>query len=169
MIPSHDIKARMTKTKREAADFLGVKPRTLELYTQQGRLSVKYGKGQRGRVAQYDETELETLKHDLEQEAETAYPHRGALIAKPHAGIATGSDSEQILKLLSAALSSRQDGPPVVPIAEKLMLTIAEAAALAGLSRVELRAAIKEKKLQAIRRRGFKIKRADLDSFIKNL
>lgn len=168
MIAGYGIKASMAKTKQEAAELLGVKPRTLELYTQQGRLSVKYVKGQRGRMAQYDEAELETLKLALEKEADSAYPQRGALIAKPHAGIAR-RDPEQLLQLLSAALISRPEASPPVPIAEKLMLSIVEAAALTGLSRAELREAIRDRKLQAIRRRGFKIKRSDLDSFIKKL
>lgn len=155
----------MPKTKQEAADYLQVKPRTLELYTQQGRLSVTYAKGKRGRVAQYDDGELEALKLQLEQE--TPYPQRGALIAIPHTSITT-NDQERLFTLLSA-LAPKPSGSVSIPIADKLLLSISEASALAGLSRAELRQAIKDKKLQAITRRGFKIKRSDLDTFIKEL
>jgi excisionase family DNA binding protein len=57
-----------------------------------------------------------------------------------------------------------------VPVADKIMLTLAEAAALTNLSRNHLRAAIGEKKLKArIIGRGFRVKRSDLDAYVKKL
>lgn len=53
--------------KQEAADFLGVSVRALERYTQQGRISVRYEKGNTRPTANYDPTELETFKEELNQ------------------------------------------------------------------------------------------------------
>jgi excisionase family DNA binding protein len=58
-----------------------------------------------------------------------------------------------------------------VPVADKLTLSLAEAAALAGYSKEFLREAIKGKHLKAARgrTRGYNIKRADLLAWIDGL
>jgi excisionase family DNA binding protein len=57
-----------------------------------------------------------------------------------------------------------------VPVADKLMLSLVEAAQLSGLSRGHLREAIEAKKLKArIIGRGWKVKRADLEAYIAKL
>lgn len=63
----------MNMTKQEAAEFLGVKSRTIEHYAKQGRLSVAYTRGTRGQVATYNEEELKKLREELQQ---PAYPQR---------------------------------------------------------------------------------------------
>lgn len=74
---------------------------------------------------------------------------------------------ERQIAALEAIKPSRD---PQVPIADKLTLNLAGAAALAGLSRSYLVEAIHEGKLKAAKRgRGWNIKRADLDAFIKKL
>lgn len=56
------------------------------------------------------------------------------------------------------------------PAADKLLLNIADAQQLTGLSRLFLLGAIKEEKLKAQKiGRGWKIKRKDLDIYIDNL
>jgi excisionase family DNA binding protein len=162
----------MPKTKQQAADFLGVKTRTLELYTQQGRLSVSYAKGKRGRVAQYDDSELEKLKHDLEQE--TIYPKHGALVANPRADNTSIAKIEQsgfgMPNLLSLLAERLQSSTPIVAVENKPLLTVKECAALTNLSRTFLLDAIHTGRLKGkIIGKGYKVKRADLDSFIKKL
>ncbi len=53
--------------KQEAADYLGVSVRALERYVQQGKISVKYEKGKTRSTANFDPTELEAFKAELEQ------------------------------------------------------------------------------------------------------
>jgi len=54
---------------------------------------------------------------------------------------------------------------PVVPIADKLLLTLPEAQALTGLSREMLRDAITSNKLKAkVIGKGWRIKRSDLNT-----
>jgi len=57
-----------------------------------------------------------------------------------------------------------------VRLADKLTLSLTEAALLSGLSRSHLRAAIAEKKLKArIIGRGFRVKRSDLEVYVTKL
>jgi excisionase family DNA binding protein len=59
---------------------------------------------------------------------------------------------------------------PAVAIADKPLLKLDEAAALTGLSRQFLRKSIEDGKLKGrIIGRGFRVKREDLDKFIKKL
>jgi excisionase family DNA binding protein len=60
--------------------------------------------------------------------------------------------------------------PSIADLAAKPLLTLAEASTLTGLSRAVLRDAIESKKLKArIIGRAWRVKRADLDMFIKKL
>ncbi len=59
---------------------------------------------------------------------------------------------------------------PALSVADKIILTLAEASALTNLSRGTLRQAIEEKKLKArIIGRGWRVKRVDLDSYVDRL
>ena len=53
--------------KKEAAEFLGVSVRALERYIQQGRISVRYEKGKTRPTPNFDPSELETFKTELNQ------------------------------------------------------------------------------------------------------
>lgn len=59
--------------KDEAAKFLGISTRTLELYTQQGRIGGHYEKGKTRPVLVYEDEEVKRLKTDL---AGQNYTHR---------------------------------------------------------------------------------------------
>ncbi|MFN0085592.1 MAG: helix-turn-helix domain-containing protein [Blastocatellia bacterium] len=52
-------------TKEEAAEALGVAPRTVERYAAQGLLHPKYQKGARGKIADFSEREVKSLKKQL--------------------------------------------------------------------------------------------------------
>lgn len=52
-------------TKEEAAEILGITPRTVERYAAQGLLHPKYQKGARGKVADFSEREVKNLKKKL--------------------------------------------------------------------------------------------------------
>jgi len=169
--------------KKEAADFLGVSERAVERYTKAGKLSTRYAKGKTRPVAVYSESELHSLKQELEHPAGIRPLVESPINEKPLALMPTNPD--QTASNPDTALS-RFDGAAVmaseafmhvlaqmaapVRVSEKFLLSLAEAAQLSGLSRGHLRQAITEKKLKArIIGRGWKIKRDDLDLYVKKL
>ncbi|MBD2536200.1 helix-turn-helix domain-containing protein [Nostoc flagelliforme FACHB-838] len=168
--------------KQEAADFLSVSVRALERYVQQGRISVKYEKGKTRPTANFDPTELEAFKEELNQPtikpafesrqiATEQQPQTGKLVHQS-GEIAEFGEIGVIDKLSSIieGLLGRGDNQPVVPIADKLLLTIAEAQALTGLSREFLRDAITSGELKAkVIGKSWRVKRADLEEYVEKL
>ncbi len=158
--------------KREAAERLGVSTRLVERYAAEGRLGeVKYIRGKTGRQADFDEQAVDRLKAELEAPAfpptALAAPNRRA------EGLVAPQDRERFIAALEALAVSREQprsGHVVVSLGEKIMLTLAEASALTNLSRKHLRQAIEEKKLKArIIGRGWRVKRSDLDAYVRKL
>ncbi len=165
--------------KKEAASYLGVSTRAIERYTQQGKISVKYEKGKTRPVAVYEQQELDRLKEEL-----------NATVHKPAVEISTKTDnldlagvgvsglveklviplSQQLKQLTEAVQNLERRRTPIVPVEEKLLLTLKEVQALTGLSREILREAIAAKKLKAkIVGKAWRIKRGDLEDYIEQL
>jgi excisionase family DNA binding protein len=171
--------------KQEAAEYLGVSVRALERYTQQGRLSVHYEPGKTRPVAVYREDELQPLKDEIAanlyhqrpavEKGKVANPDQAGEIGEVTALARTGGNEALalVLKNLVERLPAPGNGfPPasVTDLAHKLTLSLVEASQLSGLSRNFLRAAIEEKKLKArIIGRGWRVKRGDLEDFVKKL
>ncbi len=168
--------------KQEAADYLGVKIRTLEYHVKQGNIGVRYEKGKTGDVAVFDETELRKLKARLEAERAPTHaidtvPVEGSesITAEPRSLMRLSDvprQGMQLIDLITAIESARAQTPSlsVVPLHEKLRLTIDEAVRYSGLSRGEIEGAIKSKKLKAEKRgprRSWIIKREDLLAYNK--
>lgn len=159
--------------KEQAAKFLGVSVRTLQRHTAAGRISAKYLPGKQGHQAVYDRAELERFKTELAE----VTPYVRPTVAPVTNG--TGSTAlapiqpnyaEKLAAALEALKEALRPAAPPVPLSEKLMLTLAEAAQLSGLSRGFLLGSIKARKLKAqILGRGWKIKRSDLETFIQKL
>ena len=72
-------------TKQEAAEYLGVNVRTLERYTQEGRVGGRYERGKTRSVLVYDEAELQTFKTELGTKT-----HKPAVTQTP-----TNSDTDE--------------------------------------------------------------------------
>ena len=165
--------------KKEAASYLGVSTRAIERYTQQGKISVKYEKGKTRPVAVYEQQELDRLKEEL-----------NATVHKPAVEISTNTDnielagvgisglveklviplSQQLKQLTEAVQNLEHRRTPIVPVEEKLLLSLKEVQALTGLSREILREAIAAKKLKAkIVGKAWRIKRGDLEDYIEKL
>ncbi|AUT04666.1 DNA-binding protein (plasmid) [Nostoc sp. CENA543] len=174
--------------KQEAADYLGVSVRALERYVQQGRISVKYEKGKTRPTANFDPTELEAFKAELdqptikpafesrqittEQQADTGkLTHNSGEIARFDE--VSGFGEIGVIEKLSGIIETllgKADTQPSVPIADKLLLTIAEAQALTGLSREFLRDAITAGELKAkVIGKSWRVKRADLEEYVEKL
>jgi excisionase family DNA binding protein len=177
--------------KQESADFLGVSIRALERYVQQGKISVKYEKGKTRSTANFDQSELEAFKAELNQPSykpaiesrQTPSNIESRQIAidlqpetdKPvlYTGeVAEFGDISVIDKLASIieGLLGKTDTQSIVPIADKLLLTLPEVQALTGLSREFLRDAINDGTLKAkMIGRGWRVKRSDLDEYVAGL
>jgi excisionase family DNA binding protein len=158
--------------KSEAAALLGVSKRALERYAAAGRLPAVYTQGPTGRQVSFDPADVERLK--VEREAPMPRPATSpdntalAIPGKALAKLPPGG-AGQLVSLLQA-LSAQAPARPVVPVADKLMLTLAEAAALTGLSRARLKAAIDAGQLQAVQiGRSRRVKRQALEGWIEDL
>lgn len=174
--------------KQSAADYLGVSVRALERYVQQGRISVKYEKGKTRPTANFDPTELEAFKAELDQPTiKPAIESRQITTElQPDTGKLTHNSGEiarfdevsgfgeiGVIEKLSGiieALLGKGDSQPLVPIADKLLLTLAEAQALTGLSREFLRDAITAGNLKAkVIGKSWRVKRTDLEEYVNQL
>jgi excisionase family DNA binding protein len=180
--------------KREAAEFLKVSEKTIERHKSAGKLSARLIRitgddGKTRQVLDFKETELERLKRELS--GEKVFP----IVTNGHAQTETQTDTDrqtqldrlnlgnieslthgqtQTVRLISGIFERIEAGfqqqMEAADRAQKLMLTIPEAAALSGLPKSFVRLSIKDGKLKAIViSRTYRIKRQDLDSFIKEL
>jgi excisionase family DNA binding protein len=157
--------------KREVAERLGISTRQVENYASQGRLGeIKYVRGRTGKEASFDESEVERLKRELD----TPDLPLTALQAtnshdSGHSGLVRRTDAAAFFDQLTAIIEHRSTQPQI-NVGEKIMLTLTDAASLTSLSTNHLREAIKGGKLKArIIGRGWKVKRADLDAYVRKL
>jgi excisionase family DNA binding protein len=144
--------------KKETSELLCVSTRLVEKYASEGRLGeVTYVRGKTGKQADYNREAVEKLKQVLES---------------PDTAIATKTpDARLIVASLVEAMTSREEVRSAsIRVSEKLLLTVGDCRLLTGLSEQNLRDAIHDRKLNArIIGRGYKIKRQDLDDFIREL
>jgi excisionase family DNA binding protein len=177
--------------KKEAANFLGISERSLERHTAQKRIGHTLRPGKTRPVLDYERDELERFKEELKAEV-----HRPAEVqaddppGDQDTPTNTARDGGKALAtfgelsgpparaldffgaLLHMARAEAQAATPRpgVEIADKLLLTLAEAQALTGLSRATLRDAIEADDLKARQMgRAWRVKRSDLESYVKKL
>jgi excisionase family DNA binding protein len=149
--------------KKQVSEFLGVSVRRVEQFDEKGRLGAKtYVKGKTGKEAHWESEAVERLKVELNS------------TDKPDTNLQTlrSPDARLFVASLVEALKSREEPRKFgsVEIADKPLLKLDEAAALTGLSRQILRDAIRAEELKAkLIGRAYRIKRDDLDGFVKNL
>jgi excisionase family DNA binding protein len=160
--------------KKEVSEFLGVSTRLVEKYASEGRLGeVTYVRGKTGKQAEYNQEAVEKLKAALESPdtaLTTTTPDARLFVAQLVEAMASREQAniEAIRGLLSG--SSEEPRSASVRVSEKILLNLSDCRLLTGLSEANLRDAIKSKKLKAkIIGRGWKVKRQDLDEFIKKL
>lgn len=173
--------------KKEAAAFLGCSERAINRYISKKQLSVKYEQGKHGAEASFDKAELEHFK---EGRAMPVMPYSPAVEKNGHkrnttadrvdtlatvnpsalAPIMESVGSSIIDQVFSKVQALRESEHIGVRLSERLTLTLDQASSLSGLSKGFLRAAISERKLKAAKRgRGWNVKRADLDNYVKKL
>jgi excisionase family DNA binding protein len=150
--------------KETAAEALGISIRSLQRLVQSEKISVTYKRGESGKqeaIFNADEIEIYKQQRDIESIKPAAATTGDTALAR--------NDANQFLQVLRQAITPETKAAGV-PIADKPLLKLDEAAALTGLSRDTLRAAIDTKELNGkLIGRAFRIKRADLDEYIKNL
>ena len=150
--------------KKEVAEYLNLSTRAVERAVERGRLSVQYRKDRHGNAAVFDPVEVKRFK------AEIALP-----LPRPAKTehMARSGDSPQTSSLTVGAASIFNDTTvrgDQVPLTDKLTLSLDEASGLSGLSVDFLAKAIKREALMAFEADGgYRVKRADLDCFIRDL
>ncbi len=158
--------------KEQAAAYIGVSVRTLQRLTGKGKIPVTYERGPKGDEARYSQDDLDQYQQS----------QRPVALMRPDSG-ATGDMTDGATQAMTidatrgaAVMASEsfvhamaQMSAPV-RVSEKFLLSLVEAAQLSGLSRGHLREAIEAKKLKGrIIGRGWRVKRADLESYVGKL
>jgi hypothetical protein len=156
--------------KKDAAAHIGIGVRTLERLIAKGEIAAFEVPGKTRSMIDLPESEVERVKNERAHPIQKARP----AIAEPDATaqLARISPNTAIspasLTELGVVLRSALGASVAVPVHEKAILSISESAQF-GLSRNELYEAIHTGKLKARKRRGWRIKRSDLDVFIRKL
>lgn len=159
--------------REEAADELGISVRSLQRTVKAGKLTVTYKRGESGKQEAFFDAD-EIARYKQEMEAETVKP----AVVMPEATTSDTTlarvDTPQFFNALQRFVTDRAESishsHQQVAIENKPLLKLGEASALTGLSRQMLREAINTEGLKAkIIGKAWRIKRADLDLFIKKL
>jgi excisionase family DNA binding protein len=160
--------------KEQAANYIGASVRTLQRLTGAGKIPVSYERGHKGDEARYSQSDLDAylqsqkpvalMRPDTAATSGTTDATTQAMSLVTTGGAASGMATGAALIEAFAQMSAP------VRVSEKFTLSLVEAAQLSGLSRGHLRLAIEEKKLKArIIGRGWRVKREDLEAYIKKL
>ena len=165
--------------KEEAAEYLGITVRTLQRHMAANRISFRGGRDT-GKEATFTAGDLDGFKADQASLTASVSPVVSPLSENvspaPQQALQAAFQTpdiaplgERLILALEGVLSPTAVNSPV-PVADKLTLSLAEASQLSGLSRNHLRQAIEDKKLKArIIGRGWRVKRSDLDAYVKKL
>jgi excisionase family DNA binding protein len=155
--------------KEQAAQELKISVRSLQRLVQSKKISVIYKRGVSGKQeAIFNPEEIENYKRG--RDAETIKPSVATTgdTALARSGVTTGDTAlaRNVIETIFNVIGQK----PTVAIADKPLLKLDEASALTGLSRHFLRQSIEDGKLKGrIIGRGFRVKRDDLNEFIKKL
>jgi excisionase family DNA binding protein len=179
-----------TKNKQEAADALGCSVRTLLRLVDQGRLA-HLPKRRAADETLFDVAELDRYRRAAKAAAagfvsgvvipvtgdtdapapapKQALARRNGRVSLAPVTLGTG-DALDTPEMRDRMLKAFEAMASPVRLTDKLTLSLVEASLVSGLSRAHLRAAIEEKKLKArIIGRGWRVKRDDLDLYVKKL
>jgi excisionase family DNA binding protein len=155
--------------KEQARIELGISVRSLQRLVQSEKISVIYKRGESGKQeAVFNREEIENYKQQRDAEIIKPAVATTGDTALARSGAPTGDTAlaRNVIETFFNAIGQK----PAVAIADKPLLKLDEAAALTGLSRQLLRQAIEDGKLKGrIIGRAYRVKRGDLDRYIKNL
>lgn len=182
-------------SKEQAANFLGTSLKTIQRYTADGKLVARYitQKGspyayyklddlkqfkQYGYVAKQANSEetniasnpMDTMSRVDNKKLVQSKLSPDKLIDALVGRMLNEAQNRGLLNLASTPTSKTKEKPVLVPVADKIMLTIAEAAALSGRAERELRKAFLNGTLHGAKLgKGIKVRRKDLEAYIDSL
>jgi excisionase family DNA binding protein len=156
------------KSKREAAELIGVSTRGIERAVRRGQLAVIYRDSKHGKKAWFNAQDLGRYKR-LRQ----APGPMGFTSGIPRQSLGTGPTVGALIPMVELEARHRKESgreANAVPLADRLTLTVDDAVRLSGLPRSFILHNIHEGKLKAIRigRRHY-VKRSDLNQFVHEL
>jgi excisionase family DNA binding protein len=163
--------------KEQAANYIGASVRTLQRLTGAGKIAVTYERGHKGDEARYSQSDLDAY---LQSQKPVALMRPDTAATNGATDGATDGATQAMSLVTTGGAASGMAGAALIEafaqmsapvrVSEKFTLSLVEAAQLSGLSRGHLRFAIAEKKLKArIIGRGWRVKREDLEAYIKKL
>ena len=153
------------KSKREAAEMLGVSTRGIERAVRRGHLNVVYHDSKHGKKAWFSPEDLERYRQHQQARSPVGF------MTGSGAGPTIGTVIPMVdIQPRPAAEPARRTMAKTVPIVDRLMLTIAEAAQLSGLPRKFVVESVRSGALKSVKvgRMSF-IKRSDLNEFVQSL
>jgi hypothetical protein len=153
--------------KQQAAKELKISVRSLQRLVQNKALTVVYQRGNSGKQeAVFDADEV--ARYKTERDKPNNKPNN-KLVRLPINDKNTLARNAT-LEFLEIFKNSLPNQKTVVPIADKILLTVSDCRLLTGLSEKRIIEAIKAEKLKAqFIGKGWKIKRTNLNQFIDNL
>jgi len=156
------------KSKREAAEMLGLSTRGIERAVRRGHLTVLYRDSKHGKQAWFQPQELDRLK--MVQQGRSSVGFTSGIPPRPELPGAPAVGTLVPMVEIHPRHKNRDREPAGVPIADRLTLTVDDAVELSGLPRSFIVENIRTEKLKAINigRRHY-IKRADLNQFVDRL
>jgi len=182
--------------KKQAAEYLQVTTRSLERYTNEGRISVRYEQSPNGEIAMFDPEELKKFKTDKQTSRikPTVEPDRSQhdRPSNPQSQITHSSQPQTelynppqeanfglatliaplgaLFNNLTKAIDNHGSRVTTTELRSKLLLTLNEAQLVTGLSRDTLMEAIDNGELPSkIIGKARRIKTQDLERYITNL
>ena len=182
--------------KKQAAEYLQVTTRSLERYTNEGRISVRYEQSPNGEIAMFDPEELKKFKTDKQTSRikPTVEPDRPQhdRPSNPQSQITRSSQPQTelynppqetnfglatliaplgvLFNNLTKAIDNHSSRVTTTELRSKLLLTLNEAQLVTGLSRDSLMEAIDNGELPSkIIGKARRIKTQDLERYIANL
>lgn len=159
------------KSKREAAEILGVSTRGVERAVRRGQLAVQYQPGKHGRTAWFRATDLNRYRQVQQSRFNVGFS-TGIAKSPNDSGLTIGP----VMPMVDVEPwpEKRADHAPRagrgVTIAEQLALSLSDAAQLAGLPRNFIEQSVETGKLKAFKVGNVSyVKRSDLEAFIQSL
>lgn len=152
------------KSKREAAEMLGVSTRGIERAVRRGQLNVVYHDSKHGKKAWFSSAELERYRQQQQARGPVGF------MTGSGGGPTIGTVIPMVEMQPRPAIEAPRRMAKSVPIVDRLTLTLAEAAQLSGLPRKFMVESVRSGALKSVKigRIAF-IKRSDLNEFVQGL
>src|SRR5579864_88170 len=152
------------KSKREAAELLGVSTRGIERAVRRGHLNVVYHDSKHGKKAWFSPADLERYRQQQQARGPVGF------MTGSGGGPTIGTVIPMVDMQPRAAAEAPRRMAKTVPIVDRLTLTLAEAVQLSGLPRKFLVESVRSGALKSVKigRIAF-IKRIDLNEFVHSL